>query len=335
MRRIRIDHPERGVIAPMTAFLMVFLLGMAAFAVDVGSMYSEHSQLQNGADAAALAIAQKCAKLPAGTTCAADQTTEAAPFANGNTLDTNGQAIVATVTGGTVDVTTQAQDPSAGNHFSLVFAHALGIQTADIRATAQAKWIYPTKGRTVLPLVFSSCEFVDDGLSHTILTQGGGHGAQDCNGRNPSNQIIPGGFAWLAPDAGGGCNVTANVGSWSQTSTGGSIPTGCGSLFDSSLIGKTVALPVYAYTCAGITATGSPNWGNCTGNNAYYKITKWAGFKVLGFNFPGSSAGDISHFGPSEKGLYGTFVGYAADPTLFSGGSSTPTGNVIVLGLTK
>ena len=38
------------------------------------------------------------------------------------------------------------------------------------------------------------------GLPHKILTQGGGHGAVDCNGLNPSNQIIPGGFAWL--DAG-------------------------------------------------------------------------------------------------------------------------------------
>ena len=56
------DNPERGAVAPMTAMLMVALLGMTAFAVDVAMMYSEHAQLQNGADSSAIGIAQACAK---------------------------------------------------------------------------------------------------------------------------------------------------------------------------------------------------------------------------------------------------------------------------------
>ena len=55
---------ESGVIAPLTALLMVALIGMTAFAVDTAMMYSEHAQLQNGADSSALAIAQACAKDP-------------------------------------------------------------------------------------------------------------------------------------------------------------------------------------------------------------------------------------------------------------------------------
>ncbi len=41
---------------------MVALLGFAALAVDVGMLYAERTQLRNGSDAAAIAVAQKCAK---------------------------------------------------------------------------------------------------------------------------------------------------------------------------------------------------------------------------------------------------------------------------------
>ncbi|HUY37005.1 MAG TPA: pilus assembly protein TadG-related protein [Pirellulales bacterium] len=49
---------RRGALAPLTAFLMVPLLGMVAFGVDVGWMVLAQSDLQNSADAAALAGAQ-------------------------------------------------------------------------------------------------------------------------------------------------------------------------------------------------------------------------------------------------------------------------------------
>jgi len=340
MRRMNSKGNEHGVVAPMTALIMVFLLGMAAFAVDVATMYSEHAQLQNGADAAALAIANKCATAPSSSPCVSgDYRPAASTYANGNALDSLTNVLTANLDTSNpdhavVNVTTQSQD-SSGTHFSLVFARALGIQFADIGAQAEATWFYPTKGYTALPLTFAPCEFIDDGLPHKILTHGG---APDCNGRNPSNQIIPGGFAWLKPDstAGNTCSITAEVGKWSQTSTGGSVPSGCMSLFNSTLLGKTVALPVYMYSCAGMTPGPSdPAWGNCNGgSNVYYRIKEWAGFKILGWNFPSTSAGP-SVFGPGENGIYGTFVGYSADPAQFSGGTGTPNGNVIVARLTQ
>jgi Flp pilus assembly protein TadG len=56
MRRSQ-RHPEtrRGAIALLAAVLMVVLLGMVAFAVDVGWMVDAQAELQNAADAAALA----------------------------------------------------------------------------------------------------------------------------------------------------------------------------------------------------------------------------------------------------------------------------------------
>lgn len=51
-------HTERkGTIAPLAAFSLIFVIGMVAFAVDVSWMVSTETELQNAADAAALAAA--------------------------------------------------------------------------------------------------------------------------------------------------------------------------------------------------------------------------------------------------------------------------------------
>lgn len=49
---------RRGIIAPLTALFLIFLLGMVAFGVDVGWIVLSQTNLQNSADAAALAGAQ-------------------------------------------------------------------------------------------------------------------------------------------------------------------------------------------------------------------------------------------------------------------------------------
>lgn len=323
---VDINENERGVIAPLAAILMVALLGFGALAVDVGAMYSEKAQLQNGADSAALAIAQSCKKAASTAPCAADQKAQAAPFANGNALDGASNVVSATVSSagatGTVDVTTETPAGAGGEHFSLYLARVLGINSVEIQATAQAQWTNPTKGRSILPLVFSPCEFVDDGQPHKILIQGGG---LDCNGLNPSNQAYQGGFAWLLPNGEEPCEVNAEIGAWSDGSTGAAVPNGCLALFEGgSLAGSTVALPVYS------TTNGEQ------GSNAEYMIAKWAGFKILAWNLTARAKYDPSNiFTGSEKGIYGTFVGYSADPGLFTGTSPTPTGNVFIIELTK
>lgn len=48
-------HRRRGAVAPFAAVLCAFLLGMVAFAVDIGWIVLTKHQLQNAADAAALA----------------------------------------------------------------------------------------------------------------------------------------------------------------------------------------------------------------------------------------------------------------------------------------
>ena len=52
------DRSERGAVLPMVAVLTVAMVGMAALVIDVGALLDERRQLQNGADAAALGVAQ-------------------------------------------------------------------------------------------------------------------------------------------------------------------------------------------------------------------------------------------------------------------------------------
>ncbi len=58
MHRLRGDD---GATTVLVAILMVALLGVGTLVLDVGSLYAERRQLQNGADAAALAVAPDCA----------------------------------------------------------------------------------------------------------------------------------------------------------------------------------------------------------------------------------------------------------------------------------
>lgn len=339
MQRItnRRGSDESGAAGVIVAVMMLVLIGAGAMAVDVGQIYAERAQLQNAADAGALAGADLCSV--SGGCTQANANAVAASLADSNSND--GKSTVESVdlsVAGQVTVTTSTKDGATNAGFlTKMFASVLNSPPAKVGATATAKWRYATKGISILPLTFATCEFKDDGMPHKILTQGGSGGAQDCNGVNPSNQIIPGGFAWLMPDGGIGCKVTAEVGQWSPTSAGASVPNSCIDLFNPSinpsLANSTVALPVYKYTCAGMPAA---QFGSCLGSSVQYFIEKWAGFKIQAWNFTGQAKYDPTNvFSGSEKGLYGTFMGYSADPGLFINPSTTPNGNVTILGLTK
>jgi Flp pilus assembly protein TadG len=52
------SRDESGSVAVITAVCLVFLIGFVALVVDVGHLYSVRNELQNAADAAALAGAR-------------------------------------------------------------------------------------------------------------------------------------------------------------------------------------------------------------------------------------------------------------------------------------
>jgi hypothetical protein len=84
MHRLNRPAGDDGAVAVLVALLVsTVLLGMGALVLDVGSLYAERRQLQNGADAGALAVAQDCA---APTGCGTASTT-AGKYANTNSND--------------------------------------------------------------------------------------------------------------------------------------------------------------------------------------------------------------------------------------------------------
>jgi hypothetical protein len=54
---------QHGISAVLTAIMLVMLIGFAALAIDIGYLYSTRNELQNAADAAALAATRKLGEL--------------------------------------------------------------------------------------------------------------------------------------------------------------------------------------------------------------------------------------------------------------------------------
>ncbi len=52
-------HENAGMVAPVAALAIVAFIGLTSVAVDMGQLYSVRNQLQNTADAAALAAVAK------------------------------------------------------------------------------------------------------------------------------------------------------------------------------------------------------------------------------------------------------------------------------------
>lgn len=122
------DAGERGQTLVLMVVFMVVLLGCAALAIDVGNWWLQKSELQNNADASALAGAST---LPAGWTTA--QAAAQSNYAkNGQSSDSvTYQNTTNSVAGDSVTVTATRTVPTW-------FASVLGIGSATITATAQA-----------------------------------------------------------------------------------------------------------------------------------------------------------------------------------------------------
>ncbi|MET3809518.1 hypothetical protein ABIB14_000611 [Arthrobacter sp. UYEF3] len=247
-------------------------------------LYAERTQLRNGSDAAALAVAQKCAKDVNDPDCSAGSTL-AAGLANGNAGDgaSNIKSLLLDKANRTVTVAAGAQEPGkVPNQVSLFFARALGYNSAEVSATSGVTWGSPVKGPTPFPVAFSICQVqghVDGTLQ--LLQNHGSNANADCN-YGPSGAAVQGGFGWLVSDPGvcGGLIDLALAESGSDP--GNSSPTICAATLNRWAAdinaGKEVIvlLPVF-------------NRVTGTGSGAVYGLTSFAAFKVKGWKFSGNS----------------------------------------------
>jgi Flp pilus assembly protein TadG len=261
---------ERGATAVLMAVLMVPLIGFLGISVDVGALYAERAQLQNGADAAALAIARDCAARACGT-----PSTRAAALANANANDGTANVLTPVVTAGSVTVTSSTRD-GGGNAMSHPFAALIGATPTTVRAQATAVWDGPSRSAVVLPLAVSFCEFraaLDGRLQLIRYDQN-----LSCPGRD--GHPIPGGFGWLQPTS-GTCSAVIDITRAQVPSDPGNDFPGTGHQCDSILTGlegQTVLVPIF---------DGAPN---VTRPVAWYHIYAFAAFTVTGWRFSGGGA---------------------------------------------
>lgn len=261
---LRLDD-DRGATAVILAILMVPLLGFAAISLDIAAMHAERQQLQTGADAAALAIAQDCARDTCGAPAATAQTFATANSNSGNAVATLPR--VPTAVTGRVTV----QNSAVRQHW---FAPVLGIDESEINVRASASWGAPTGGTAVLPLTISLCHLYhrDIGGAPSWTVERVIMPSDNVPNCNMGAEKIPGGFGWLETDPGQTCHVTTHIGQRSGSEPGNT-PKRCDL---TAIRGKSVLLPLY-----------TDRGGN--GRNAWYEVYGYAAFTVTGYYFSGQS----------------------------------------------
>ena len=179
-----LGRDERGAMGVLIAVLIGggVLIGMGALAVDVGQIYQNRAELQNGADAGALAVAESCALGTCTTGIAGQNATGNASQLTGNNAAVDlvcgsgtGMSACPSSTGapyncpanppaGTnyVDVHTSTLTASGSTLLPPVFARTLtgnsGYQGTNVKACAQAEWGAPTSATTIAYTI-SACSW--------------------------------------------------------------------------------------------------------------------------------------------------------------------------------
>lgn len=302
---------EEGAVAVVVAILSIVIFGFGAIAVDAGQLYQEKRELQNGADAAALAAALDCADPVTAVTCvatSAELNGRIDEYANANANDGASEAWVEELNLTDAYITVGTETISGGNGFLTHWlAGVLGQPTNTVRAMATAAW-GTMGGGAGLPLAFSYCEWIDlvpdlsalPSTSETIYFHSPNDTTDDCSG--PAGQDTPGGFGWLDGDA-GECEATIDAQQEAGGDTGNNVPQDCTSQFWEDLIGETVLVPIFS------SVTG-------TGTNATYYIEGFAAFELEGYRLNGGN-GQYSYPTPApclpqETCIRGRFVDYVA-----------------------
>ncbi|MCG2621614.1 Tad domain-containing protein [Arthrobacter sp. I2-34] len=309
MRRLKqSEDTERGSSAILVALLMTVLLGFAALAVDVGAMYWEKAQLQNGADAAALAIAEDCANGSCGDTFGTAQA-----LSNGNARDNvSGVRSITFPAAKTVRVVTNARDAGGSDTFSTYFARIFGVNSVDIEASATAVWEGIGSGPAVFPIIFKRCEFEESIINGTwqVLDF---HGSAGCDNHNPSGQNFPGAFGWLDQQSGQCKSLNMSIGNWAGGDTGVAFPGGCDAViaqWKADLqAGKQVyiVLPIY-------------DNGRGTGGNVEYHVSGYVTFEINGWRFTGGRNYNNGSCTGSCQGFIGRYIDESTSDGDFGGG---------------
>ena len=343
-RRLSRDG-DRGAVATLVVVLLAggVLLGVGALVIDTGQLYSERAQLQNGADAAALAVAQGCAR--AAASCDASTSGTARTYANSNALDStsavtsvcgnNGAGTLAACAGSTgrltdcpaapvagtryVDVHTATRTSGGSTLLPPVLARTLpgraGYAGSTVLACARAAWGSPASATTVA-MTISFCEW-------TAMTAGGTNYAAPPP--YPPNTVPPASMERSLQLHGAGTSCAGGPSGWD-------LPGGFGWLDDATgSCAATVDINNVYHDNSGVSASGAcktalqtartnrtvvylPVYDGAggSGHNGYYHLKGFAAFVVTGYYLPGFDApswlSGTSYCKGSAKCVYGYFT---------------------------
>ena len=354
--QLRLRQDERGVIGVLVAVLIGggVLTGMGALVVDLGQLYQERAELQNGADAAALGVAKSCAL----GTCNAGV---AGHFADANASSLTGGTAAYSVCGSgglgacppsTGQLTSCPPPPPAGTNFVEVFTSTLtaggstllppafatsllgnsSYQGSTVRACAQAEWGAPVAATTAA-VTISACEWDQATQQGTqfapappyppdpLPTQSADEVLRlpatggGC-ATEPAGADGPGSFGW-ADDQGGNCTLPVS-GSFSAAA-GPSPDAACEQVLQNAQQSRTpILVPVYVSMNAGV-----------------FTLQGFADFVVTGYNLPGFIASDWLNPANSCVGVNYCLNGYFVQGVIPVTGNITGTNlGVSVLDLT-
>ena len=319
------------------------LVGMGAMVIDVGQLYQERAELQNGADAAALAVAESCAT----GTCTPSI---AASYANANS--SHGLEAVDLVCGSgglgscpasTGKLTDCPQPPASGNYIDVhtstqtrggtvippVFARALlgnaNYQGTTVYACAQANWGGLSSANTAA-FTISACAWDHATAQGTVfapappyppnalpapsldqvLSLSGSGSGSGCP-TEPNGSDGPGVFGWTT-DQTGTCGIDVTSATYgAQPGVSGQF---CKPLLDMvKANGKAnptvIYLPVYVSLINGTTFT----------------LKGFAAFVVTGYHLSGLSESDWLNPANNCTGSNKCINGYFTQALISSGGT--------------
>ncbi|MGW4928692.1 pilus assembly protein TadG-related protein [Agromyces sp. NPDC004153] len=346
MRRLNVlrahNREERGATAVTFALLLVPLLAILAFVVDIGLLYYEKAQLQNGADAAALAVAQECALLP--DSCEGDASDVASTYSDSNANDGAATASIPEGTfevdgrSGKVTVRTSTQTIDGDAALSHPLASALGLAPTTVVAEASAVWGLPVAGNT-LALTFGRCEFADHeptgddftgstiNISYDVTERR--HCGPDEDGDGVADVFSRGAFGWVESS---NCTVDIDLADpWVPGTSGANgNSSGCSAELLSSYIGQTVLIPLFD-DCRDASRPTDPN-PMCNGSDVEYHLVAFAAFHITGIRVPGINDPDRSACsgGCANKTIQGYFRSYVDLADGFELGDSPDSDLMIV-----
>jgi Flp pilus assembly protein TadG len=323
-----LGRDERGVIGVLVGLLLGcgVLVGLGAMVIDVGQLYQERAELQNGADAASLAVAKSCATgtcTPSIAVTYADANSShglaAASVCGSGSLGTC-PASTGLITdcpaappAGTnyVDVHTSTATSGGGTVIPPLFADALlgngNYKGTTVLACAQAEWGGAVSSGVGIITAFtiSACEWQKATTTGTVygplpptapsstldqvLKVRSGTGAGCTSYPAPDDAVKL--FGWITET--GGCTLNNIPGTTYSVLSGSSSPNCNTPLFDDAQDKTLIYIPVYT------SVTGS-------GASAVYNLLGIAGFVVTGYNVPGSSFTNYSDWLNSANNCTGT-----------------------------